>query len=194
MCILKDHFEKKGKKIVIDKESVSNEKTIVFELTSQSEHLDFVNDISESRELADRAFVSAQAFREIVYRIRNQKKADILPVFDQLTAIAAVSCEIFLKCLLYHELPAGSHEKVQGHGLFDLYNGLNSSKEKIIKQMEDIYDQQKLEEEIRRHNHDFIDLRYTYELKSVYSDLGFLCSFMDALSLVCDRVLSEEQY
>lgn len=165
------------------------ENTIELVLTGKSERIDSDGVKPLSNSLAGRAFLSAQAFREIVHRIRDPKDADIMPVFDQLTAIAALSCEIFLKSLIYYEKPADAREYVDGHGLLDLYNQLQGSKELVIKEMNGKYDQAKLEEELNQTNRDFIALRYTYELKSIYSNLGFIYDFMDSLYSVCDKVI-----
>lgn len=166
--------------------------TIVLTL-GQSERYDpDAEEMPSSKDLAAGAFASARAFREIVNRIKNQELTDINPISDQLTSIVALSCEIYLKCLLYYEKPADAHNFVEVHELDYLYNQLGSSKDLIVEQMSEKYDRGTIEEELRNRKIDFIELRYDYELKHISNHFGFLYDLMESLHIVCNDLLSDE--
>lgn len=172
----------------------NNPGTIVFDYIDSAASTDW-DDPQSVKRVVPFAISAANGFYRMVHDYYDSYSEDFISFYspESIIAIAGLTCEIYLKCIMYHFTPETANNPVshsrrgkplrKEHNLELLYNNLPLDTF-VYPNTEDGHFNQNLRDIAEV----FTTFRYSFELTGYEIPYKFLMSFMDSLHDYCENL------
>ena len=163
-------------------------------LPEKTKKFNFPTKMVNPKAMSRRAFFYACKYKEMINILFESKSIDNILHAEHFASLIGLTCEIFLKSLLYYQQKASICEFESGHDLDDLYDKISDPVKNILlkcflEENGKRITKAELEEAIKRNNSAFVLFRYEYECNGTVVEMQFMRILMEALYQTCKKVI-----